>query len=55
MAYDTASIMHFDGKLGRTFSTPVITDKMTGESIPVNKNLSPLDIEKLNKMYPCGY
>ena len=30
-----------------------MTDKKTGKSIGVNKKMSTLDIEKLNKMYPC--
>ena len=53
-AYDVYSIMHYDGTLGGTFSSPVMTDKRTGKGIAVNKEMSPLDIEKLNVMYPCG-
>ena len=30
-----------------------MTDKITGKGIPVNREMSPLDIQKLNKMYPC--
>ena len=30
-----------------------MTEKITGKSIGVNKEMSQLDIEKLNKMYPC--
>ena len=28
-------------------------DKKTGKSIAINRKMSPLDIEKLNIMYPC--
>ena len=54
-AYDIHSIMHYDGTLGNRFpiNNPVMKDKITGKSIGVNTKLSPLDIEKLNQMYPC--
>ena len=52
-AYDTRSIMHYDGTLGGIFSTPIMTEKITGKSIGVNREMSPIDIQKLNKMYPC--
>ena len=52
-AYDTQSIMHYDGTLGGFFSTPIMTNKTTGKSIGVNRKMSSLDIQKLNKMYPC--
>ena len=52
-AYDTLSIMHYDGTLRGFFSTPIMTDKATGKSIGVNRKMSPMDIQKLNKMYPC--
>ena len=47
--------MHYDGTLRGMVSTnqPIMKDKKTGESIPVNRKMSFLDIEKLNKMYPC--
>ena len=51
--YDIHSIMHYDGTLRGRFSYPVMTDKKTGKGIDVNKKMSPLDIQKLNKMYPC--
>ena len=51
--YDTKSIMHYDGLLRGVFQHPIMKDKLTGKGIGVNKNMSPLDIEKLNKMYPC--
>ena len=51
--YDIHSIMHYDGTLRGYFSNPVLTDKITGKGIPVNREMSPLDIQKLNKMYPC--
>ena len=28
-------------------------DRKTGETIGINRELSKIDIEKLNKMYPC--
>ena len=45
--------MHFDGTLRGMFGFPVMTDKITGKSIAVNREISPLDIVRLNKMYPC--
>ena len=45
--------MHYDGTLRGFFSNPIMKDKLTGKSIEVNKELSPMDIEKLNKLYPC--
>ena len=47
--------MHYDGTLrGRvSINNPIMKDKKTGRSIAINRKLSPLDIEKLNKMYPC--
>ena len=52
-AYDTHSIMHYDGTLRGFFRNPIMKDKMTGQSIGINKEMSQLDIQKLNKMYPC--
>ena len=52
-AYDTHSIMHYDGKLNGFFQNPIMKDKITGQGIGINKEMSQLDIEKLNKMYPC--
>ena len=53
-AYDINSIMHYDGTLGGFFSSdPVMKDKITGKSIEVNREMSPIDIRKLNEMYPC--
>ena len=46
--------MHYDGSLRGTFSTPIMTDKNTGKSIKINKKMSPMDIKKLNQMYPCA-
>ena len=51
--YDVTSIMHYDGKLRGHSQTPIMTDNRTGKSIGVNKEMSPLDIQKLNEMYPC--
>ena len=47
--------MHYDGTLrGRvSINNPIMKDKKTGRSIAINRKMSPLDIEKLNKMYPC--
>ena len=50
--YDVKSIMHYDGTLRGYFSKPIMTDK-NGKSIEVNREMSFLDIQKLNKMYPC--
>ena len=52
-AYDVHSIMHYDGTLRGHFAYPVITDKITGKGIEINRKMSSLDIKKLNKMYPC--
>ena len=51
--YDTKSIMHYDGTLRGFFSKPIMTEKITGKSIGINRKLSDLDIQKLNMMYPC--
>ena len=45
--------MHYDGTLRGFFRNPIMTEKITGKSIGVNREMSQLDIEKLNKMYPC--
>ena len=45
--------MHYDGKLRNLFNYPIIVDKLTGEGIEVNKEMSQLDIQKINEMYPC--
>ena len=46
--------MHYDGFLGGRIQHPIIIDKRTGMGIEVNKEMSSMDIEKLNKMYPCN-
>ena len=51
--YDIHSIMHYDGTLRGHFAKPIMTDKITGKGIAINREMSPLDIKKLNKMYPC--
>ena len=51
--YDIHSIMHYDGKLRGYFSNPIMVDKITGKGIEMNKEMSPIDIKKLNEMYPC--
>ena len=53
-AYDKYSIMHYDGTLRGSFGSPIMTDKITGQGIKINKKMSKLDIEKLNQMYPCA-
>ena len=50
--YDVESIMHYDGTLRGFFAKPIMTDK-NGKGIEVNKEMSSLDVQKLNKMYPC--
>jgi len=45
--------MHYDGTLRGLFLNPIMTDKITGKGIAVNREMSPLDVQKLNKMYPC--
>ena len=52
--YDVHSIMHYDGTLRGHFSNPVLIDRQTKRGIEVNKQLSVLDIKKLNEMYPCN-
>ena len=52
-AYDTRSIMHYDGTLSGFFENPIMKERITGKGIEVNRELSQIDIEKLNKMYPC--
>ena len=52
-AYDIKSIMHYDGTLRGRFTDPIIVDNLTGKGIEVNRNMSALDIQKLNEMYPC--
>ena len=51
--YDIHSIMHYDGTLRGHFTKPIMTDKITGKGIAINREMSPLDIQKLNMMYPC--
>ena len=52
-AYDIKSIMHYDGTLNGLFPNNPIMKALDGSKIEVNKELSSLDIQKLNKMYPC--
>ena len=53
--YDIQSIMHYDGLLRGFFpeSNPIMKDKKTGKTITINREMSDLDIKKLNDMYPC--
>ena len=54
MEYDTKSIMHYDGSLAGWFpNTPILVDKTTGKGVTLNTEMSPIDIKKLNEMYPC--
>ena len=46
--------MHYDGILRGWSPSPIMMDKITGESIGLNRVMSPLDKEKLNQMYPCA-
>ena len=46
--------MHYDGTLRGFFANPIMVDKKTGASIEVNREMSPIDIQKLNTMYPCN-
>ena len=47
--------MHYDGAVGGTSTIiPIMKDKITGESIKINRKMSPIDIYKLNQMYPCA-
>ena len=52
--YDVESIMHYDGTLRGHFSYPIMKDKKTNKGIKVNRQMSTLDIQKLNEMYPCN-
>ena len=45
--------MHYDGYLMGFVQNPIMTDRLTGKVIEVNTEMSPIDIEKLNKMYQC--
>ena len=45
--------MHYDNTLNGAFPNPIMVHKTTGASIGVNKEMSPIDIRKLNTMYPC--
>ena len=45
--------MHYDSYLNGFFPVPIMVNKTTGASIGVNKEMSPIDIRKLNAMYPC--
>ena len=52
--YDMKSIMHYDGTLrGRFPENDPVMIGIGGEKITLNTEMSPLDIKKLNKMYPC--
>ena len=51
--YDIHSIMHYDGYLRGRLVKPIMIDKRTQKGIGVNKQMSSLDIKKLNEMYPC--
>ena len=46
--------MHYDGTWKGYFrKNPIMKDRITGKTIGINRELSKIDIEKLNKMYPC--
>ena len=42
--YDKTSIMHYDGLLRSNVATPIITDRITGQSIGVNRKMSKIDV-----------
>ena len=46
--------MHYDSLLGGVLSHPIMKT-ITGESIGINKEMSQLDIQKLNRMYSCKH
>ena len=46
--------MHYDGTLKGNVPIAIMTDKVTGKSIKINKKMSSTDIQKLNQMYPCA-
>lgn len=50
--YDVFSIMHYDSFGNNYFQNPVIRT-INGSLIEQNKNMSELDIQSLNNMYPC--
>ena len=45
--------MHYDSTLNGVFPNPIMVNRTTGASIGVNKEMSSIDIRKLNTMYPC--
>ena len=51
--YDHQSIMHYGGsrKVCKKFNDPYMTLKPSRQEIPVNKELSVLDIQALKKFY----
>ena len=51
MPYDIKSIMHYDSFSSEYFKKPIIISK-NKEKINVNKKMSPLDVAKLNQLYP---
>lgn len=51
--YDVSSIMHYDSFGNTYFQRPVLRT-INGTLIEQNKNMSELDIQSLNNMYPCN-
>ena len=51
--YDIKSIMHYGSSIQGVYPNDDVMKKKDGTSIEPNKILSPLDIQTLNKMYPC--
>ena len=50
--YDTRSITHYDSTVNGLFPDSIMKKK-DGSIIEVNKKMSDIDIQTLNKMYPC--
>ena len=51
MPYDFNSIMHYDSFSNEYFKKPIIMSN-NKEKINVNKKMSPIDVAKLNQLYP---
>ena len=51
--YDYKSIMHYDSYVNGYYRFNPVLTKKDGSIIQPNKQMSDLDIQTLNKMYPC--
>ena len=45
--------MHYDSTLNGIYKHDPVMKKKDGSLIPINKEMSVLDIQTLNQMYPC--